>query len=357
MSSASMPCDDDSSPSPRLHLRHSEVLPPCTPPASSPVLQLRSHLPSHLASSMSVLPASSRGSLESVPGAVRRAQWIRGSKGSVDSAQLLQQRSPRQGAFSPSVYMSSETINKVNSSHLSVPQYEGKKGHSRSRSLGNDVVFSVSNTGPRSESFYQDPVCEDTPGRMLSMPSPSLTRSDDYSVDSATQRSPPAMVKQSSLGGYSLDSRLVSSQQHSNPTFNLEHTDNEFGECSSLCCFNGHYYSDDEVEPGKARSLPKLAMISVSAEHGSAREPFQRALSEVQCKCVCVWCAYSCMLCMHTYVRMCVCAHPMRSNARVSTSVLTHGSYCSRGCVCQWEATIPSILRTVFAFQFLLPVP
>lgn len=296
MSSASMPFDDDPSPSPRLTMRHSEVLLPSTSPSSSPVL-LRSHLPPHLASSMSVIPASGKGSVESVPGAVRRAQWIRSSKGSVDSAQLLQQRSQQQIPFNPIVYMSSETINKVNSTHLSVPQNAAKKGHSRSRSLGNDGLFSISNTSNRLESFYQDSAREGMPGRMPSLPSPMLTQSDDHSVDLVPQRSPPAILKQASLEGYSLDARMTSSPQNSNPTFTLEQTD-DYGESSSLFCFNGHY-SDDEVEPGKARSLPKLAMTSVSAEHSSLREPYQRALSEVQCECVhaCVCiraCVYTC---------------------------------------------------------------
>ena len=295
MSSASMPYDDDPSPSPRLAMRHSEVLLPSTSPSSSPVL-LRSHLPPHLASSMSVIPASGKGSVESVPGAVRRAQWIRSSKGSVDSAQMLQQRSQPQIPFNPIVYMSSETINKVNSTHLSVPRNAAKKGHSRSRSLGNDGLFSISNTSNRLESFYQDSTREDMPGRMPSLPSPMLTQSDDHSVDSVPQRSPPAILKQASLEGYSLDSRMISSPQNSNPTFTLEQTD-DYGESSSLFCFNGHY-SDDEVEPGKARSLPKLAMTSVSAEHSSLREPYQRALSEVQCECVCA-CVCACV---------CICA-------------------------------------------------
>lgn len=300
MSSASMPYDDDPSPSPRPSLRHSEVLPPYTPLAPSPVLQLRSHLPSHLASSMTVLPASSRGSAESVPGALRRAQWVRGGgKGSVDSAQLHHQRSPRQGTFNPIVYMSSEAIDKGNSIHLSVPQGAANKGHSRSRSLGNDGLFSISNTNTRADYFYQDSTCEDAPGRMPSLPSPALTRSDDHSLDSGLQRSPPAMVKQASVGGYSLDPRVISTQS-SNPTFTLEQTDDDFGESSSLFNFNGHY-SDDEVEPGKAQSLPKLAMISVSAEHSSPREPFQRALSEVQCECVHASVHVALLVCPHSY--------------------------------------------------------
>ena len=236
-----------------------------------------------------------------MPAALKRNHWLMNRKpSSIDSH-------PGHYGSNRAVHSHFRSSEQINHVQLTVPQRH--HGHMRTRSLGNDITLAITNgvTVPNEQE-----VRHPTPS-----PLPSPTPLTDVKRHTK-HRSPPTMVKQASLGAYPDPSQ----------TFNSGNED-EFGESSSLVCFNSYSDGDEDVETVKAQSVPRLISLSVSGDYTQTdpSERFTRSYSEVlpgtlvMEPCVHIWtymyayvCMYVCMyvrtyVCMYirTYVCMYVC--------------------------------------------------
>ena len=249
----------------------SDCFVPYTPPATPPVFSPRPHYPPSV-----MVTNNDRGSVESMPAAVRRNHWLSSRKpGSLESSTSSYGRH----AGIPALYRSSEQINQV---QLPVPPRH--QGHMRTRSLGNDITLSTvsGHTGGHAEQETRIPIPS---------PLPSPTPLAEVSR-TAKHRSPPVMMKQASLGTYTEQGQ------------NFNANGDDFGESSSLVCFNSYSDGDDDVVTGKAQSVPRLANLSIPGEytHVDPKESFTRSYSEVvvpgqslhvhMCMYVCIVCTY-----------------------------------------------------------------
>lgn len=245
LSSVSVPYDDEIS-----RNRSSDCFPPYTPPVTPPVSQSRPYYPASV-----MVSSNDSGSVESMPAALKRNHWLMNRKpSSIDSH-------PGHYGSNRAVHSHFRSSEQINHVQLTVPQRH--HGHMRTRSLGNDITLAITNgvTVPNEQE-----VRHPTPS-----PLPSPTPLTDVKRHTK-HRSPPTMVKQASLGAYPDPSQ----------TFNSGNED-EFGESSSLVCFNSYSDGDEDVETVKAQSVPRLISLSVSGDYTQTdpSERFTRSYSEV----------------------------------------------------------------------------